>query len=110
MDIYFDPKITEIIPLVKGTVESHKIPKSEAKILIVISVLGRNIKTKNKIDLSEYSITSKSFLDLLSPRYPNIRVPITLNNPISASDHDPIQRGKDKSSRYAGRCVATKET
>ena len=31
--------------------KATEIPKIEAKIIIVISVLGKNIKTKNKIDL-----------------------------------------------------------
>ena len=51
--MYFEPKITEIIPLVNGTVESHRIPKIEAKMIIVISVLGKKIKVKNNIDLKD---------------------------------------------------------
>ena len=43
------PKITEIIPLVRGTVESQRIPSNAAKISTVISVLGRKINNKNKI-------------------------------------------------------------
>tara|TARA_Y100000741_G_C18139711_1_gene512608 strand:+ start:704 stop:865 length:162 start_codon:yes stop_codon:yes gene_type:complete len=53
MDIYLDPNITEIIPLVKGTVESHKMPNNAAKISIVISFLGKKIKTKKSNDLKE---------------------------------------------------------
>jgi hypothetical protein len=40
-----------MIPLVSGTVESHKMPNKAAKIKIVISVFGKKIKIKNKIDL-----------------------------------------------------------
>jgi phosphatidylserine decarboxylase len=63
---------------------SHKTPNKAAKIKIVISVFGKKIKIKNKNDLKLYSITNKFFLDWLSPKYPNIRVPTTLNNPIKA--------------------------
>ena len=47
--MYFVPKITEIIPLVNGTVDSHKIPSKEAKTITDISVFGRKINTKNNI-------------------------------------------------------------
>ena len=40
------PKITEIIPLVRGTVESQRIPSNAEKISTVISVLGRKMNTK----------------------------------------------------------------
>ena len=91
--------MTEIMPLVSGTVDNHKTPNNAAKIKIVNSVLGKNIKIKNKNDLKLYSITNKFFFDWLSPKYPNRRVPNTLNRPIKANDHDPIQIGKDKSSK-----------
>ena len=103
MDIYRDPNITEIIPLVNGTVESHKIPNSAAKINIVISFLGKKIKIKKSTALKEYKIARRFFLDLLSPIFPNISVPKTLNNPIKANDHEPIQIGNEISSIYAGK-------
>ena len=51
--MYFEPKITEIIPLVNGTVESHNIPRIEANNKTVTSVLGKKTKIKNKRALSE---------------------------------------------------------
>ena len=53
MDIYLEPKITEIIPLVRGTVESQRMPNSAAKIRTVISVLGKKIKIKKSSALNE---------------------------------------------------------
>ena len=61
MDIYFDPKITDIIPLVRGTVDSHSIPRSDAKIKTVISVLGKKINTKNSKARKVYRITRRFF-------------------------------------------------
>ena len=49
------------MPLVSGTVDNHKTPNNAAKIKIVNSVLGKNIKIKNKNDLKLYSITNKFF-------------------------------------------------
>ena len=51
------------MPLVSGTVESHKIPSNDANIKIVISFLGRNIKTKNRIERKEYKIANKFFFE-----------------------------------------------
>ena len=68
MDIYLDPKITDIIPLVRGTVDSHSIPSSDAKIKTVISVLGKKIKIKNSNARKVYKITNRFFLDLRSPK------------------------------------------
>ena len=53
MDIYFTPNTTLIIPLVSGTVASHKTPSKAAKINIVISFFGTIIKIINRIDLKE---------------------------------------------------------
>ena len=57
-----------MIPLVRGTVESHKIPNNEANINTINSVLGIKIKSKNKIALKEYKSASKFFLEARSPK------------------------------------------
>ena len=68
MDIYLDPKITEIMPLVRGTVDSQRIPSNDAKIKTVISVFGKKINVKNSNARKVYKITKRFFLDLRSPR------------------------------------------
>ena len=103
MDMYLRPNTTLIIPLVRGTVASHKTPSKAAKIKIVISFFGTIIKIINRIERKEQSTTNKFFFDILSPSLAKIKVPKILNNPINAKDQLPIQEGKLKSSKYAGK-------
>ena len=99
-----------MIPLVRGTVESHRIPSNAAKIKTVTSVLGRKINTKNKSARSVYKMTRRFFFEFWSPKWPKYNVPNTLNKPIKASDQEPIHKGNERSVKYAGKWVATNET
>jgi len=63
---YLCPKISVIIPLVKGTVESHKIPKVAEKTSTVNSFFGATIKERNNKDLSEYKTDKRFFLRSLT--------------------------------------------
>ena len=53
IEVYLGPKTSVIIPLVKGTVDNHNIPRRLAKIKTVNSVLGERKNTRNKTDLNE---------------------------------------------------------
>ena len=66
MDEYLCPKISVIIPLVSGTVDSHNIPKVAEKTNTVNSFLGAIIKERNSKDLRKYSEDKRFFLKLLT--------------------------------------------
>ena len=83
--------MSDIIPLVKGTVESHKIPNTDAKIKTVSSFFGEIIKNKKRNDLILYKTDNKFFLDNFDPKQPNDKVPIMLNKPIKDKAHAPTQ-------------------
>ncbi len=70
------------MPFVNGTVDSHKIPRIEAKIKTVNSFFGEIINTKKSRDLMLYREDNRFFLDNFEPKYPNDSVPIILNSPI----------------------------
>ena len=68
MDKYLCPKISVIIPLVSGTVDSHNIPKVAEKTNTVNSFLGAIIKERNNKDLRRYSDDKRFFLETFDPK------------------------------------------
>ena len=68
IDEYLCPKISVIIPLVKGTVESHNIPKVAEKTSTVNSFFGAIIKERNSNDLREYNVDKRFFFEIFDPK------------------------------------------
>lgn len=110
IDTYPCPNMSDIIPFVNGTVESHRIPSIEAKIKTVNSFFGEIINTKNNSDLMLYSTDNKFFLDNFEPKYPKDSVPMMLNSPIKDKADAPTHAWRLLSFKKAGKCVPTKVT
>ena len=57
-----------MIPLVKGTVDNHNIPKVAEKTNTVNSFLGAIIKERNSKDLRKYSDDKRFFFEIFDPK------------------------------------------
>ena len=57
-----------MIPLVKGTVDNHNIPKVAEKTKTVNSFLGAIIKERNSKDLRKYSDDKRFFFEIFDPK------------------------------------------
>ena len=68
IDEYLCPKISVMIPLVSGTVDSHNIPKVAEKTNTVNSFLGAIIKARNTKDLTKYSDHKRFFFEIFDPK------------------------------------------
>ena len=56
------------MPLVKGTVESHNIPKVAEKTSTVNSFFGAIINERNSNDLREYKVDKRFFFEIFDPK------------------------------------------
>ena len=83
MPKYFVPNMCATIPLVAGTVDSHKKPKLAPKINALTLVAGKNINRIIDKPLKEYITLKIIFLLILVERYPLNKEPKILNSPIS---------------------------
>ena len=82
------------MPLVGGTVDNHKKPNVAPNIKAFITLDGIKIKYIMDTPLNKYIALSNFFLLTLVDKYPLLKVPKTLNRPISAKIAVAVQSSK----------------
>ena len=96
------PKICATIPLVAGTVESHRKPKLAPNIIEEILLGGKKMNKQIETPLKKYIELKIIFLLILVDKYPLNNEPMILKKPIKDKIIAAVQSSKPLSITYFG--------